>query len=212
MFFAEPERSPRALVLDLVVVYGGVILSQVILAWLEPNLMLPRWAPTQGGYVGAMLFGVTRALLVALADPDCTIPTSSGASAKEIADTYSRYRALYGVAGCIALALGLVGLAAASIQVRIASTLVAIGSAYLLVHVVFVRSGRAEDPVDYGTSRPGVILRAAALWWYYGALFPASLVALFGSKVYLYWIPLVILLFAEANQSARRIALEEQPK
>ena len=41
-----------------------------------------------------------------------------------------------------------------------------------------------------------------ARFWYYGALFPASLVVLSGSKVYLYWIPIVILLFAEVNQSA----------
>src|SRR5215475_3612627 len=94
----DAERSPATLVLDLVITYGSVILSQIILAWLEPKLLLPRWAPTQGGYVGAMLFGATRALLAALADSGHDIPTSSAAWAKEIADTYNRSRTLYGVA------------------------------------------------------------------------------------------------------------------
>lgn len=194
------ERSPTVLILDLVAVYGCVILSQVMLAWLRPDLVLSRWAPTQGGFVGVMLFAVTRALLAALATTD-EIAASSSTLPEEIAGNCRSYRARYGVAGSIALALSLAGLVATSIQVRIASTLIVIGSFCLLLRTAFARGATLNDPEAYGRARCKAILRAAALW-YYGALLPASLIVLFGSKVYLYWIPIIILLFAEQNQWA----------
>ncbi len=66
----EKDRSPNTLVFDLVTVYGSVFLSQIVLAYLQPNLMLPGWAPTQGGFVGMMLFAATRALHAAFTSAD----------------------------------------------------------------------------------------------------------------------------------------------
>ena len=86
------DRLPSALVVDLVTVYGFVVLSQVILACFRPNLVLPGWAPTQGGFVGIMLFAATRALLAAFAGADEILPASNDALKKEIANTCSRHR------------------------------------------------------------------------------------------------------------------------
>lgn len=199
------ELSPRALVLDLVAVYGGVFLSQALLGRLAPTLSLPGWAPTQGGYVGAMLFAATRALFAYSADADEPDPTSAGTSATEWATASHRNRTRYGIAGTAALAVSLAGLAAASGQLRTASSLVAIGSAYLLARLFLTRVPREEAPAAFCPSRSEETRKAAAMW-YYAALLPASLVALWGSKIYPYWIPIVILLFAEANHRTRATA------
>lgn len=183
------ELSPTTLLIDFILAYGCVIVSQVILGWLRPSLVLPNWAPTQGGYVGCMLFMATRAMLAFHTNGDDFLP--------EWDKTCRRYRMLYGIAGVAALTLGLAGLTAVPARAaRIASGLLTIGSAYLTFLV-------ARGLIDQSIGSCKAILRGAAVW-YYGALFPASLVALFGSKVYLYWVPLVILLFAEANQRASR--------
>lgn len=191
------DRSPGTLVVDLLLVYGCVVLSQVVLNWSRPELALPCWAPTQGGYVGVMLFAATRALFAIAPGGDDSLPEWVDDRRQELAIRCGRY----GGAGAGAFALGLAGLWAVSVQVRIASCWIAIGSAYLLVRAACAHREVASDRIDQGLRRCDSILRAAAVW-YCGALFPASLVALFGSNVYVYWIPLVILLFAEGNQRA----------
>jgi hypothetical protein len=148
-----------------------------------------------------MLFAVTRALFAIAPGRDDSFPEWIDDRRQELAAQCNRYRARYIVAGAGALGLGLAGLWATSAQVRIASCWIAIGSAYLLMRAASAHRATAADHVDQGLRRCDSILRAAAVW-YCGALFPASLVALFGSKIYLYWIPLVILLFAETNQRA----------
>src|SRR5579863_6656427 len=44
------QRPPHWLALDMVVIYGMIILSQVMLGYLDPDLCLPNWRPTQGGF------------------------------------------------------------------------------------------------------------------------------------------------------------------
>jgi len=68
-------------------------------------------------------------------------------------------------------------------RVQIASGLIAIGSANLLLRASSARWTTPNDPGHYGRARCEATMRGAALW-YFGALFPASLVLLFGSKVY----------------------------
>ena len=93
----------------------------------------------------------------------------------------------------------MIGFEASSIRVRIASRFVALGSGFLLSRILPARQGNAERHQCWGRVQAGVRLLQAAAGWHYGALFPASLLAPFGAKVYLYWIPIVILLFAEMN-------------
>ena len=194
---ARENRSPHAMVLDLLVAYGSVVASQMLMSLLRPALMLPRWAPTQGGFVGIVIFAATRALLPAMADGDCDLLISAPGREPQGDRAYSRLRVVYGIAGLIGVGVGAISLMASSTRLRIASSLVVTGSAFLLSRTLSERpagSGRLDETAQ-ACAR---IVQAAAIW-YYGALFPASLVALFGAKVYLYWVPIVILIFAEVN-------------
>jgi hypothetical protein len=49
--------------------------------------------------------------------------------------------------------------------------------------------------------RQHAVLQGAG-YWYYGALLPGVLLLLKGSFVYLYWLPLVVLIAAELNHRA----------
>lgn len=48
-------RSPHDTVIDVLAAYGLTLLSQAALMALAPEWILPRWAPTQGGFVGIIL-------------------------------------------------------------------------------------------------------------------------------------------------------------
>ena len=47
---------------DIVLAITAAILSQVFLSFLKPDWAMPRWAPTQGGFVGTMFVTVVRTL------------------------------------------------------------------------------------------------------------------------------------------------------
>lgn len=196
---AREDRSPHAMIFDLLVVYGSVIGSQMLMYLLRPALMLPQWAPTQGGFVGIMLFSATRALLPATAGGDRSLLISGPDSEPQTDRAYSRLHVVYGIAGLIGVGVGSISFAASSTRLRIASCFVVLGSGFLLSRILPARRGDSERLGGWGRVQAGVRLSQAAAVWYYGALFPASLLALFGAKVYLYWVPIVILMFAEVN-------------
>src|SRR5205807_153669 len=61
--YADPiDRPPHASGVDVMVVFALAFLSQAILWLLKPELALPRWAPTQGGFVGFSLLAACRSL------------------------------------------------------------------------------------------------------------------------------------------------------
>lgn len=191
------ERSGTSTVVDVFFVYGSILLSQELIGILNPALAL-SWAPTQGGYVGVMLFAATRALF---AGPTNSIDDNPGLdSIEDLADKGRRYRKAYRIGALAALFVGLVAAFAGGRRARLAAALVIAGSDYLLWQVLIDK--RLKDPHPQPRLE-GMIetLRRATLWCYI-ALLPASVLALFGSVIYLYWFPIVILMFAEANQRA----------
>lgn len=54
-YAGSPDRPPNASAVDTITAFGFVALSQAILSMVKPDLVLPRWAPTQGGFVGISL-------------------------------------------------------------------------------------------------------------------------------------------------------------
>ena len=192
------QRSPNSLLLDVVVIYGLIILSQVALAFLNPALRLPNWAPTQGGFLGFMLFAATRALFAAPQANDKDRWAESGNEIEqERISQANRHRMVYRIASAIAVTLSGLGLVLTPWRGQIASALIMIGSIQLLRRTF----GPTGIPVGSADKVLLAVLRSAS-GWYYLALLPASIVALLGSKVYLYWVPILILMFAEANQRA----------
>jgi hypothetical protein len=145
-----------------------------------------------------MLFSATRALLPA-AGSDRGLLVSDPDSESQTDRAYSRLHVVYGIAGLIGVGVGLMSFVASFTRLRIASCFVVLGSGFLLSRILPARRDDSEHLEGWGRVQAGVRLSQAATVWYYGALFPASLLALFGAKVYLYWVPIVILMFAEVN-------------
>lgn len=193
------QSFPNATVLDIVVIYGLIVLSQVTLAFLNPALCMPYWAATQGGFVGFVLFVATRALFAAPGtdDDDASVEPGNELEQERINRT-NHQRMVYQIVSAIAVALSGLGLALAPWRGQIASALIMIGSVHLLWRAFAGRPGPAAGSAD----RVLLAVLQSASGWYYLALLPASIVVLFGSKVYLFWVPIVILIFAEANQRA----------
>ena len=61
---ADPaSRPPHAAAVDVIAVFLAELASQILLSLAGPGLTLPRWAPTQGGFVGGVgLLTLCRAL------------------------------------------------------------------------------------------------------------------------------------------------------
>jgi hypothetical protein len=178
------DRSPQTMIFDLLVVSGAVMGSQVFLHYLRPALMLPQWAPTQGGFVGIMLLSATRALLPATGgDGSVTVLVSDPGSESQTDRAYSRLQIMYGIAGLAGIGVGSVGFAASSTRLQIASCLVVLGSGFLLSRVLPARRDQVKRLESWARVQPGVRVTHAVAIWCHGALLPASLLALFGAKV-----------------------------
>lgn len=190
--------SGHSIAVDVIVVYGLVFVTQQLVGFITPELALPLWSPTQGGFVGFALFTATRALF---ARPIAETPVlqSDTAMAERIKEA-RLYRNCYSVAASVTLAVGLFWFFTGYLRVQIGGVLIVIGSVHLLWRAFKGRTAAGTTLHEQLT--PFFMMLRGASAWYYLALLPASMLALLGSKVYLYFIPLVILLFAEANQRA----------
>ena len=191
----KTERSGTSTVVDVIVVYGFIFVSQELLGILSPALTL-NWAPTQGGYVGFMLFAATRALFAGQANPREDDPGSE--SLEGLSERGRLYRSAYRVGASVTLVIALAAGFAGGHRAQLAAALVVAGSSYLLWQTLFDK--RLNHAVPRLRLAGQIETMRRATLWYYFALLPAALLALFGSVIYLYWLPIVILIFAEANQ------------
>lgn len=134
----QNERSGNSLAVDLIVIYGLVIMSQLLLVFLRSELVLPRWAPTQGGFVGFILFAATRALFGA--PPTAVgVPCSEADDGmiRELINAANHYRRLYGIAALLVSTVGVLGLFASSLRLQMAAAITVIGSVCLLWRTLF---------------------------------------------------------------------------
>lgn len=192
--------SGHSIAIDVIVVYGLIFMTQQLVGFIRPELALPLWSPTQGGFVGFALFTATRALFARpVAANGGPVPESNTTTDERIKEAKS-YRGGYIVAASVSLAVGLYWFFTGYLLVQIAGALMVIGSVHLQWRAFKHRA--ADGITSHEQLTPFCEMLRGASAWYYLALLPASMLILFGAKVYLYWIPLVILLFAEANQRA----------
>jgi hypothetical protein len=212
------NRRPGAGAVDAIAAYGLVVLLQAILLALLPELALPRWAPTQGGLVGFWIVVACRSLFQPGAD---RLPKAGPLSAEEIrwkseeagrkgacrTTGYLAFCALFSILAVWAVLIGRHGARAA--------WGLTLGGNLALMYRIFRQNftlssglGGGFDAYRCRLRRQHAVLQGAG-YWYYGALFPGVLLLLKGSFVYLYWLPLVVLIAAELNHRATERLLED---
>ncbi len=197
-------RSPHDTVIDVLAAYGLALLSQAALMALAPEWILPRWAPTQGGFVGIILLAICRSLF----PPNSREVRSEPAlladwELESLARRARRFKrvcvastAAAGVLGAYLLTLGLV-------RARAAGTFLLVGALYLAA--LTARRDALTHTADEDLRALRRQLRGLLVWCY-ASLLPALVLLLWGTMVYLYWAPLVILIFAElTHRSLERL-------
>jgi hypothetical protein len=217
--YADPlNRRTGAAAVDAIAAYGLVFLLQAILLALKPELALPRWAPTQGGVVGFWIVVACRSLFQPRSDPPQNRGTLSGAEIRWKSEEarrkgarrtrcYLAFCALFSIPALWAVLTGSRGM-------RAAWGIILAGNLALMVRILkqnFTPSGGLGGSFDAyrrDLRRQRAMLQAAG-YWYYGALLPGVLLLLKGSFVYLYWLPLAVLIAAELNHRATERLLED---
>jgi hypothetical protein len=217
--YADPlNRRPGPAAVDAISAYGLVFLSQMILSALRSELALPRWAPTQGGLVGFWIVVTCRSLFQPRADR----PQRAGLlCAEEIlwkSEELGR-KGAHRTGGYLAFCALLSILALRAVPTggpvtRAGWCLIFVGNVVLIYRILkqhFTPSGGLGGGFDAyrrDLRRQHAVLQGAG-YWYYGALFPGVLLLLKGSFVYLYWLPLVVLIAAELNHRATERLVED---
>lgn len=217
------DRPPHASAVDATVAYALALLSELILSVLEPDLALPRWGPTQGGFVGISLLVASRSLFPPRAKlqlngrPICLpeIRGKAGELGKRSSYSMRAYLATSALLGSIALYFILTG----SPRARAASCIILAGTAYLVyqIHELGFPAAAVSTNASFNKcldsyrselQRQHAFLQRAS-YWFYGSLLPGVLLALLGSPVYPYWLPLVVLIAAELIHRAADNLREE---
>jgi hypothetical protein len=199
----------------VIVAFALAFLSQVMLSVLKPDLVLPRWAPTQGGFVGISLVVASRSLFPPRAklSPDVS-PISVveiGWKAEELGKRIGYSTKAYVATSVLFSLVALYFIVTGNPKTRAASCLLLAGTLYL-VHQIREKDLTAAVPTDaspnnsldsYRRELQGqrAFLQRVS-YWYYGSLVPATILSLLGYPVYLYWLPLVVLIAAELNHRA----------
>ncbi len=126
----------------------------------KPTLMLPRWAPTQGGFLGVVLLAVVRSIFA-----PGVMPGETDRYARWIMNAYLAAAALFASVG-----LWLVW--AGALRIRIAACFLIVGAAYL-VYVYRCADLRAVTYWYYGSLLPAVLilLEGAPVYPYWVPLF-----------------------------------------
>jgi hypothetical protein len=168
------DRPQYAPALDLGFAIVFVLISQWLLSIVRPELMLPRWIPSQGALVGWWFIAVVRALF------------PPGQPVENPLDFPDDHRWEPGVRLLIGAVLVLfsVALVVSPIpRVRIAATLIIGGALYMLQCL-----RRPDRHTDF---------RRAAAWCYVCTVVPAAVLFLWGHGIYIFNFMTHILLGAE---------------
>jgi hypothetical protein len=213
-----PNPHPAAAAIDAIAAYGLVFLLQAILLAFRPELALPRWAPTQGGLVGFWIVVACRSLFQPRADrlqragllsaeENRWKSEEAGRKGARRTGGYLTLCALFSILGVWSSLTGGPVARAAWCLILVANLVFF----YRILKQNFTLSGGLRDGFDAyrrDLRRQHAVLQWAG-YWYYGALLPGILLLLKGSFVYLYWLPLVVLIAAELNHRATERLLED---
>lgn len=203
------ESDYATAVVDVVLAMTAAILSQILLRYVFPEWAMPRWAPTQGGYVGSLYVMLVRTLFPQGPKVQPTGSHSSYAEdeiqwlASEFMKQVSKRNFATLIVSSIAVSASSWGFAhTETLRLRIAfSGIILFALAIFLwsltigtSNVTFVQS----SPEAFGTElrRQHRFLKFV-FYGYIGVLLPATAVFLIGTHVYEFVVIVYMLLFAE---------------
>jgi hypothetical protein len=218
--WSDPEQpTPLAVTLDVTAALGFAILSQQLLALLDPSLALPRWRATQGSAVGwFFLMGLRSGF-----PPHAKVPMPVGQVTKMRLDEvqwkageFEREIRLRNRIGYLAAAAVIALFTFAFIRTnwpaaRIGAGLVIAGTLCMIWQVL--RAGSPGTvPQDAGfkaycelcrreLERQRVLLRRVR-FWYIGSVIPGVVLLLLGSRFYEYFVLMPLFLLGELTHRA----------
>jgi hypothetical protein len=214
--YSAESRSQLAPLLDVAAAFAFAVLSQIALAAVAPELTLPRWAPTQGTFVGWMFLTGLRSFFPPRPRTLAGRPLRGPLFLEEIQykareferTIWRRNRIANIVLAVLSIASIANFLASSSLRVRAACMAILSGALYVLVEIrrngLPARAWANSGLVEYGNAYRTELQRQSALlqrvWYrYFASLLPGCFLLLQGSFVYPYILPLCILLFAEIH-------------
>lgn len=197
-FTDRANRPPHATAVDVMAAYGLAALAEAATFILKPELALPRWAPTQGGFIGMVLLALTRALLVSPAQGESPLSAQEAVwRADQLRRKIAHIRRAYFGACVVFGSIALYGLLSGGLKARIASAWILAGTTYLVGRMT-TREARFDGSYREELAGYQAFVRRAS-YWYYGSLLPGITLVLVGYPVYPYWLPLMVLIAAELN-------------
>ncbi len=168
------DRPQYAQALDLGLAIAFVLISQWLLSIVRPELMMPRWIPSQGGLVGWWFIAVVRALFP---------PGQRVESPLDFPDDHRWEPGVRLLIGAVLVLFSVVLVVSPAPRVRIAATLIIGGALYMLQCL-----RRPDLHPDF---------RRAAARCYLGTVVPAAVLFLWGHGIYIFNFMMYILLGAE---------------
>ena len=120
----------------MIVAFALAFSSEVVLFLVKPELLLPRWAPTQGGFIGMVLVAVTRSAF----PPRAKLKQNTlSMSPQEVCWRQDDLRKrivqkmrIYLAASALFMSIAVYFILMGSPKARAASSLILIGTAYLV--------------------------------------------------------------------------------
>ena len=203
------ESDYATAVIDVVLAMTAAVLSQILLTYVIPDWKMPRWAPTQGGYVGSLFVTLVRTLFPQ--GPKGQPASSSSFHgqdeiqwlASEFAQQVSKRNVASLIVSSIAVAAAIWGgTHTETLRLRIAfSGIILFALAIFLGSITIGASNAAfvqRSPEVFGMElkRQHRFLKWV-FCWYVGILLPATVMFLIGTHVYEFVVIVYMLLFAE---------------
>lgn len=211
---ASKARAQYAAFVDLAFSFVAVIVSQTILAFLKPELLLPQYRFTRGSLIAWMFLAALRAWfphrLKAARKIEAQTPVTMERlrwNAIQFEIKIRQWSSWANLAAAAAVGLLVLGLPfAGSLRVQLASGVFIAGAGYV-AWIIHKRGSPGAAPLGGGwkvhtqycqteLQRQSVLLHR--LWhWYFGSLIPGVLLLLQGSTVYGCFILTYVLLTGE---------------
>ena len=196
-------------VIDMVLAMTAAVLSQILLTYVIPDWKMPRWAPTQGGYVGSLFVTLVRTLFPQGPKGQPANASSSHGQdeiqwlASEFTQQVSKRNVATLIVSSIAVAASIWGFAhTETLRLRIAFSGFSLFALAIFLGSITIGATKAafvqSSPEVFRTElkRQHRFLKWV-FYGYVGLLLPATVVFLMGTHVYEFVVIVYMLLFAE---------------
>lgn len=203
------ESDYATAVIDVVLAMTAAVLSQILLTYVIPDWAMPRWAPTQGGYVGSLFVTLVRTLFPQ--GPKGQTASSNRSYAQDeiqwLASEFMKQVSKRNAASLILSSIAVVASSWGFAQTETLRLRIALSGIILFALAIFLGS------ITIGTSNATFVQSSPQVfktelkrqhrflkWVFYGyigVLLPATVVFLIGTHVYEFVVIVYMLLFAE---------------